>query len=574
MRRAFGTSSRWLLLLAALALFAAACAPAAEEPEAEETETEATEEPTVTEEEVTIQEGGTVVFGADQEPAIMNPLLTEGNLFATSVIVRPVLWPLYVVTPDFEYEPLMLEGEAEEAGGEGDEPFSVTLTLRDDVVWSDGEPITADDILFSIETKLNEDFDITSREGFDQVDLDATEVIDERTIRIVFTEPYAPYRDMFSTSDGVVLPSHVLEGEDFNTVWSDGIVDPASGEPIGSGPFLLESWNKGQDATLVRNENFWGDPQPALDSVVYRFIEESAAQVQALEGREVDMIYPQPQLGLTAQVEALDGVSIQANAGTVWEHLDFNFVIPPLDQAYVRQAIAMGIDREAIVSELIAPEYEGSEPLNNAIWMSNQEQYEAHDYPAYDPEGARQLLEDNGCTQGDDGIYECEGERMSFDYTTTAGNELRELQLEIIQAQLGEIGIEINSATEPADTAFGTTLVTGAEGAWDLFNFAWVGVPDPSGTVPIFTCEGEQNYQSYCNEEVTDLLGQTNTEVDPETRAGLFNEADALMAQDVPILPLYQKPTFFAYHDDIVGLADNATEDGPTWNIHEWALAE
>jgi len=87
-------------------------------------------------------------------------------------------------------------------------------------------------------------------------------------------------------------------------------------------------------------------------------------------------------------------------------------------------------------------------------------------------------------------------------------------------------------------------------------------------------CEGGQNYNSYCNEEVTDLLRETNTLLDPAERAATYNEADALMADDLPVLPLYQKPTYFAWNERISGPKENPTQAGPTWNAGEWFLTE
>lgn len=286
-------------------------------------------------------------------------------------------------------------------------------------------------------------------------------------------------------------------------------------------------------------------------------------------------MYPQPQVDLVEQVAKLDGVKTESNAGTVWEHLDFNFKVPPLDKDYVRKAIAFGIDREAIIERLIKPINPEAAPLNNTIYMNNQAEYEDH-YGTYtfDPAAAEKLLTDNGCTKGDSGIYECDGMPLSFRYATTTGNEARELQQEVVQAQLKEIGIEIKPANEDPDAMFGKTLPAGKKGAWDIINFAWVGSPDPFGGNTIYICDGDLNEQSYCNEDVTDLINKTNTLVDPAERAAAYNEADALMAEDLPIFPLYQKPTFFAYKDTIQGVQDNPTQFGPTWNAGDWSLSE
>ncbi len=565
--------ARWLLLLTVLGMLAAACgggAPggqatggatdaggaATEAPEATEPAgaTEATE---ATEAAGGRQEGGSVVFGADQQPDIMNPTLTAGNLFATSIIVIPMLQGAYTVLPDFTYTPQLIDGEAEVT----EDPFTVTYKIRDEAAWSDGEPITADDFIFTFDTYMNKKWDITSRDGYDKIS--KAEKVDDKTVKFTFKQPFAPYKTLF----GTILPKHELQGKNFNQVWNDEIT-------VVSGPFEFDRWQKGQQLTIKRNENYWGEPKAALDEITFRFIEDSNTQVQALEAGEIDMFYPQPQVDLVEQVEGIDGVTSQTKAGTVWEHLDFNFAVKPLDQKFVREAIARGIDREAIAGQLIKPINPDAVPLQNTIWMSNQEQYEPHfDKYTYDPAAAEKLLTDNGCEKSG-GVYECDGQKLSFRYVTTAGNELRELQLQVIQQQLKQIGIEIKPDIGDAATVFADVLPAGKEKAWDLFNFAWVGSPDPFGSNAIFKCKGDQNYNSYCNQEVTKLLDRTDTEIDPAQRTATYNEADNLMSEDLPLLPLYQKPTFFAWNEKIQGPEDNPTNTGPTWNTEEWFLTE
>ena len=579
MMAALHKPARWTLLLVILAVLAAACGGGGEEEPAAEGETgDITETGGTTGAETDAGtdapagqavDGGTVVFGADQEPAILNGDITGGDALATTIVATPVLAGAYTLTPDFTYVPELLDGEAEVT----EDPFTVTYNIKEEAAWSDGTPITAQDFEFTWQVKVNTDYDIVSRTGYELI-TDA-EIVDDKTITFTFSEVFAPYRTLFNTTDGNgVLPSHVLEGADYDTVWDDGIVNPETGEPIASGPFIFESWNRGQDLTVVRNDSYWGEPAN-LDRIVFRFLEDSNTQVQALRGGEVDMIYPQPQLDLVEQLATIDGIEVEVNAGTVYEHLTFNIAAPPLDQQFVREAIALGIDRQAIVDAVIAPIQPEAQVLQSVIYVPNQSEYEPHftGYD-YDPEAAMALLEENGCTREPGANYVCDGTELVFDYTTTAGNEARELQLQVVQAQLAEIGIGINAATGPAADVFGTTLPAGPEGAWELFNFAWVAAPDPVGNIAIFACEGDQNYQSYCNEAVSQQLNETNNIVDPGERAALFNEADAAIAADLPLLPLYQKPTLLAYNQSIQGVQDNPTNAGPTWNAGAWALTE
>jgi peptide/nickel transport system substrate-binding protein len=558
--------ARWLLVMVVLALFAAACgdgggttdegseaAGGSEASEAGDSGSEAAGARV---------EGGTVVFGADQEPGILNSMLADGNAFANGLIVTAILSPLWLITPEFEYEPLLLDGEPEVT----EDPFTVTYKLKDEATWSDGTPITADDIIFTQETVMNEKWTITDRSGHDQVE--KTEKVDEKTAKFTFKQPYAPWRTLFSTSSTTILPKHILDGKNFNKVWNDEIT-------ASSGPFEFDSWEKGQQITLKRNENWWGG-KAALDEVVLKFYPDSNTQVQALEADEVDMFYPQPQLDLVKQVAEIEGVTSEASAGPIWEHIDFQTQTPPLDKVYVRQAIGKAINRDEIVEQFIKPLYDGAEPLNNIIFMPNQEQYQDNwsETLAYDPAAAEKLLTDNGCTKEGD-VYSCDGEKLEFEYATTTGNELRELQFEVIQQQLAQIGIKVNAAFDEAAVVFADKFLSSKD-AWDIFNFAWVGSPDPVGGNPSWMCDSPPtlNNTKYCNEEVSKLLEETDTTVDPAKRAEVWNEADALIAKDVPTVPLYQKPTYFAWDEKIVGPKDNATQVGPFWNIGEWYMTE
>jgi peptide/nickel transport system substrate-binding protein len=566
-------ASRWLVALVALALLAAACGGNGEDtpdgettpPEGGAEETNGTDEGGEATEPPETAEGGTVVWGYEQEPGILNPFVSDGNLVATAQVTRAVLLPLWTITPDFEYVPSpLMDGEPEVEEGP---PFAITYNLNPDANWSDGTPITADDVMFTIETLLNEEWDITSRVGIEDIDVEATQAEldpDSKTIRVVFSEPFAGWQTLFSTASGAVIPRHVFEGEDFNAAMADDI-------PIASGPFMFESWERGQRLTLVRNDEFVGTPAN-LDSVIYQYIPDSNTIVQQLRGGEVDMINPQPQLDLVDQVQAISGVETQVDNGPVWEHIDFQASRPPLDQAYVRRALAMAIDRESLIEQIIAPMNPDAEPLNSIMYVNNQPEYEDHfsEWVQYDPEGAVALLEENGCTRGDDGIFECEGERLSFEFKTMAGNERRELTSEIVQAQFAEIGVELTIELLEAAVLFSNDHLVG--GNFDIAEFAWAGSPDPTSNVELWKCEGEQNYHGHCNEEATEILESTNRIIDPDERAAAFNEAGRILGEEVPILPLYQLPEFAAWNTQAVtGIRVNATQDGLVWNIEEWA---
>ncbi|MDP9405121.1 MAG: ABC transporter family substrate-binding protein [Actinomycetota bacterium] len=566
--------ARWLVWFAALALLAVACGPDAQAPTTQPTgagagsETEGaqalpTGEPV---------DGGTVVYGSDQEPAVLNPVSTEGNVLVTTKVTTNILPRAYTVTPEFDYRPDVLVEDATFT----EDPFTITYKIKPEAVWSDGTPISAEDFKFTWQSFIDEDNDIASRAGYELIE--SVEAVDEKTAKVTFKQNYAPWKDLFSP----ILPKHELEDKNLNKVWNDEIT-------ISGGPFMFESWDKGTQLEIVRNDEYWGE-KAKLDSILFRFIPDSNTLVQQLRGGEIDMMDPQPQLDLVDQVGAIEGIVSESSLGAQWEHIDFNTRVKPLDQPYVRQAIMMGIDRQLITDQLITPINPDAEPLDNVIWLTNQEEYEPHwDKFGYDPAKAVALLEQNGCTREGEGTFECEGEPLSFRIRTTGGNELRELTEQIVQQQLAAIGVEIEIDNAEGAEAFSVldkpdSEVCGGNGDgkvqdgevcdFDLFLFAWVGSPDPGGSNEIWRCDGDQNYTVTCSEEATELLDMTDAILDPQKRAEVYNAADAALAELTPTVPLYQKPTFFAWKDSIVGPADNPTNQTIFWNSAEWALTE
>lgn len=575
----------WLLLLSVLVLvLVAACTPG-EEPGAadgsgddapvdEEAEAQDPADSGDAEDSGDVRDGGTVVWAFDQEPSTLNTKIFDGNLYAASQIALSTMLPLWVITPDFEYEPSPLLADWN-VNQEGD-PFSVTYELAEEAEYSDGEPVTAADLYYTLEICNDEDADITSDAGCEEVDMEATAEgmdPDSKVLEVIYTEPYAAWQTLFSTADGIVLPEHLLgdiRGEDFNALWQDGIVDPATGDPISSGPFLFESWERGQQLEIVRDEDWFGG-EANLERIVFRFVPELATQVQQLAGGEADLIDPQPELDLVDQVEDLEEVDYQFEAGPVWELILFQHDHPLLGERFVRQAFANAIDRELLVQEFVEPMYPEAEPLNSLMFVANQDAYEDHfgDVVQYDPESSIQLLEENGCERGDDDVFVCDGERMEFGYTSTTGVERRELMFQVIEQQLAEVGIEVNDEFADPAAVFSADVIEA--GDFDVFNLGFVGTPDPEDNVELWRCDGAQNYHNHCPDEaVNETLLETRRTIDPEERSAMFNEAGREIAEAIPVLPLFQTPHFVAYDSDLTGIRVNPTQWGQTWNVAEW----
>jgi len=241
----------------------------------------------------------------------------------------------------------------------------------------------------------------------------------------------------------------------------------------------------------------------------------------------------------------------------------------------MRQTIMMGIDRASIIKTVYGELAGNTVPLNNILFYGADAGYKP-DFGKwnYNPAKALALLKKHcsggpaAPSQSNTATWTCSGFPAKFRYTWTASNATRTTQEAIIKQQLKSIGIEIVDASLPANVVFGPSGIP--SGNYDLANFAWVTTPDPAGFVSIWGCGGESNYLNYCNRAATRMLEASDSELDPAKRTKLFQGANALMAKDVPTVPLYQRPNPLIYKSTILGMKNNPSLWGFSWNIEDW----
>ena len=518
----------------------------------------------------------TLVFGSEQEPPCMNGNLNDCNNTWQAYYSELVIRGVYKVSPQFAYLNDLTSSIKLQL-----HPQRVTYNIKPTAKWNDGQPVTANDMVFTLHTIMNKAWDskptgggIVSRTGFDQIK-SAKVFNHNKSVTFTFKQNFADWKDLFTGAEGV-LPQHALAGQDFSKVWINDINNPKTGKPISDGPFVFAGWNHGSDFTLVKNPTFYGQ-KAKLSKIVARFLTNSNSEIQAVKGGEVDAIYPQPQLPL-ADLRTTSGLTVQSHLGPIYEHIDIE-VGPqgnPLAKfAWVRQALSMSIDRAALVKAVFATLNPSLKPLGNVIYLNNEPQYKDHfGRWNYNPTKAKSLIEAHGCKKGGDGIYTCNGTPLSFQFESTAGNQLRELAFSVIQQQLKANGINVINNFKPSNIYFGTDL---PNGHYDLAMFAWSGGVDPSPNTSIWSCPsdgGTQNYMNYCDKAVDVLFKKGNAELNPKLRETYYNAADSLIARDLPTIPLYQKPTFLVYHNYVHGMTDNTTQAGPMWDAENWSISK
>jgi len=488
--------------------------------------------------------GNSIVTGIDQEPAVLNRMLSEGQLAVTNDTTAGIVQAPIAIQPDLSYAPVLAEAMPELVS---EDPQVVEYRLKEGLTWSDGKPLTSEDARWTFEQIMNPDNNIFSREGWDSIN--KFETPDERTVRMTFSEPYAPWKDLLS-DNWPIHPKHVYEGKDFN--------EALNNEIVGSGPFKFKEWKKGESLTVVRNENYWGE-KAGLESVTYRFITDTNTLITSLQAGEVQFINPPPDIGLQEKLEGVEGAEVAiATAGVIWEAIHFQ--TENLDNLKLRQAIAYGINRQQILEQIL----KGVVTPLESVLMPQQDPYYTPAWEMYthDPERARQLVNE----------AKAEGADTTVEFSTTSDNALRETLQEIVQQQLKDVGITIQINNESATTYFSKTTV---EGNFEMGEWAWLATPDPSLN-SLFSAnqippKGE-NYYRYKNEQVTQWLAEADKTLDEGQRAQLLKQAQEQMAKDLPILPMYQRPQYTAFSENLTGVDPNPSLAGPYWNMGEWSL--
>ena len=563
-----------------------------------------------------------LVWAHEQTPPNMHLDDPNNNLSITSW-VRQSLWEgLYGVSGSIEFYPELLAEELE-VEDNGDETFTFSGVLRDGLTWSDGTPVTAQQVVDTyniIMEGVDENGEggvylIGSYLGYDQItDIEATS---ETEFSYTMDGFFAGYKALFSE----IFPTHVVTdaataNESFAPFMLDGAPLPSTG------PMLFDSLEPEVSVELVTNEDYHGSVSPDVNNtgvacvsgVTINVVPDTDAQINALTAGEADLIFVQPQLQFEDSLANSDDFTVASEPGPTYEHWGLNLYDDHLQDVLVREAMALAMNKAEVMEGLYTPLFGDALPaegLGNTYWLSNQEDYEDHSgdagYGQGDAEGAIAKLEEAGYTDSGDGIYEHpERGRLSLRVGTTGGNALRELQQEILQQQFAAAGIEITIDNVDGSAYFGEVPFSGealacaagtpsgetsGEGdaavtsdcdVWDITQFAWVGGPWPGGSSAAYLCGSGNNPYGYCNENFDEAATACDQTVDDAERAACYNELDTYVTTVDPdggglfMLPITQKPTFYAYSNTRLqqgALAPDANAGGPLINVADYVPA-
>jgi peptide/nickel transport system substrate-binding protein len=477
-------------------------------------------------------------------PPVPRPLVSAAEATSTTFVVT-------TTTPD---------GTAETAMPvECDAALCLVYHIDPDATWSDGDPVTAEDFAHTVEVHRDPSQPGTV-DGYSAIE--SVEVVDETTIRLEFDEGYGPWQTLFTRVFRTGDPASSVQGLDT------------------SGPFTFVEWAEGEHLTIARDLTWWpetdplsGDPEGDIAQVRFVFIDTLEEMVDALEAGEVDVISARPDAVTMERLRTVEDVEIGLAPGPFWEHIDFHHEDPTLSTHWVRLAIAHAIDRDEILDRTVRLLDPSAEPLDNTIWMANSAQYEPHFGVEHDPALAEQLLEDNGCELGGDGVYVCDGTRMSFVWATTSDDPARREIFDAVQEDLSAVGVEVVAGFRSPSSFVTRDFLFGGPEVWQMVNFSWRAWPDPVPSHSTYLCgnAGELNVNRYCSEEVASLIRSAGSIVDPVERVAAYNEADRIYLDDLALIPLYQKPDLIAWRTGITGPHPNFSTSADLWNIASWS---
>ncbi|MBV9150445.1 MAG: peptide ABC transporter substrate-binding protein [Alphaproteobacteria bacterium] len=523
----------------------------------------------------------TLAIGITQFPASLNPNIDV--MAAKSYVLGMSLRPFTVYDAGWKLTCLLCTELPSIANGlavpvdlaEGKKGIDLTYSIRPDAKWADGVPVTTADVRFTYELGRNPQTGISNAELYRRIT--AIDVKDEKTFTFhvdKLTFDYAAIQDF------TLLPEHVER---------DASIEPAqyrlrthyntdpTNPGLYNGPYRVSEFAAGSHILLEPNPN-WAGPPGHFRRITVRAIENTAALEANLLSGTIDMIAGELGLPLDEGLAFAkrQGASFQIiyKPGLVYEHVDLNLAQPALADRRVREALILGLDREAISGLLFA----GRQPVADTF-VNPLDRGFTEDVPRYrhDAVRAAALLDSAGWTKGPDGVRRnAQGQRLSLELMTTAGNRSRELVEQVLQSQWRQIGVEIRIKNEPARVLFGDTL---PHRRFDMAMYAWISSPEnvPRSILHSSEIPSEkngfvgQNVTGFNNPEMDRLIDALEIELDLDKRKALWAEAQRLYAIELPSLPLYFRSDVFILPPWLTGVRPTGNQSPTTLWITDWA---
>lgn len=540
-----------------------------EEPTAEPTEPSPTEPPEPKSATITSMEG---------DPESLNPIYAYS--WISELVFDLIFLPLWNIDDDGNYHmELATELPTPDNGLISEDGMTILIPLREDAVWSDGEPVTAHDAVFTYEMLMDEANGVASRYPWDTY-VESVTAADDHTVELKLTGPYADWSTSLFVGISRVLPSHVLEP----VFEAEGTLDNADWNQmptVSNGQFVLSEYQSGSHLIFEASDTYWRG-RPNLDTIYLRLVDDRASQLAALESGESD-IGSYIVGSEVPQIEAMGNMNIHTSPNgyqiTIYLNMDPETAHPGMTDANVRRAIALAIDRQLIIDEL----YNGLYEIPATYWHGTDYQDpELEPYP-YDPEEARALLEEAGWVdEDDDGVREKDGEDLFLRYVYISGDETTDTMIVTIQQMLADVGIEMDIQGGTSEVLWASYEEGGplALGSYEMTHWSDGMWYYPSPDTSYFLCDqipSEENPWGYnwfgiCIPEMDELFQQQAVTMSREQRFDIFHEISRMMYEETLIIPVRMDPDVWAVNQRLTNVEFSGVD--PFMFAYQWDVGQ
>ena len=429
------------------------------------------------------------------------------------------------------------------------ETCTYTFQLEENVRWHDGEPFTAEDVKFTVEAIMDPENGSENAPNYE--DVASIEVPDDHTVIFHLTAPNVAFLDYMTMA---ILPKHLLEGEDFQT--SDFFR-----HPIGTGPYKLDSWEEGQAIVLVKNEDYFKTPAN-IDSIVFKIVADDNAKSMQMQSGELDLALLTPKDA--ENFVDREGYTLYNMTTSDYRGILFNFNNPYwTENRDIIPAVCYALDRQAILDAVVLGHGDiAYGPLQRNIY--NNEDVEHYDY---NPDMAKQVLEEAGAVMGGNGFYERNGQELGFVISVGAGDQVRINIAQAAAQQLRQVGLNVTvEVPDVVDWGGQMAYLIGWGSPFDADDH----------TYKVFGTDKGANYSSYSNADVDKYLTEARETDDPEKRAAAYDAFQVALAEDPAYAFICYIDADYVAKDTIHGIDPDTVMGhhgvGIFWNVTQWTM--
>ena len=413
---------------------------------------------------------------------------------------------------------------------ENPNPVTYIFHIKKAVKFHNGRELTAEDVKYTFESILNPSFLSPHRKSYEKVK--AIIAIDKYTVKFLLSEPYAPF--LINMTMGIVPKDDAEKAKRDFTI-----------RPIGTGPFVFERWIADERIELKRNADYF-EGKAKLSKLIFKIISDDTIRLLGLKTGEIDFIQNAIPPDLISSLSKDKNITILTGDGVNYSYLGFNLTDPVLKDKRVRKAIAYAIDRNSIITNLLAGIAEpaaGVLPKSNWAYEEDVTKYE------YNPDKARRLLDEAGFADPDGDGHK---ERFRLVYKTT-NNDLRKMIGEVLQKNLKEVGIGLDIRTYEWGTFYNDIKT----GNFQLYSLSWIGIVDPDIYYSIFHSDmmppNGNNRNRYKNTEIDRLVAEGQRVLSNKDRKKIYSKVQKIAAEELPYISLWHQKNVAAMRKDVKG---------------------